>query len=421
MSRHLCVSVLLVFTVLSLGWSQCCFADDPTTVPTSGAKGSDSFVPDAHAASTYFVIPIHDEIGVVTTADMVKKMLAQADRVMPSIVILDVNSPGGMVSACDDITDLLIKWQTHSHVRVVSFVSKSAFSAAAVISMSSHEIYMVPNSTIGAAMIVLDHAKGWDIYNDPNWNGVTEKMASAYRAQDRAVVEFGGHDPLLLEGMSSTNIELWMAKDKDGKPKIYRGPDTGTSRRSSQFNHTDNGQSPDGAPLPPANATLFLKRGKILTLTGEEAVACGLANGEVDDLPMLLTTLGLSGATEASNVGIKLIDQRSHQVDTLRSEFLRHIQVVSRSREQAYSVGNDVDLLSQKQQDLQKVLASISRIRDLVRLNPWLLREDADSFDTRLGSVKTWVESTLSSDQRTIDRLTASHGQQTIIHVRPQQ
>ena len=208
-------SVLLLIATLLVGSH--CRAQVATTTPGVGTDDN----------PTYLVIPIRDEVGIVTTTEIVKKMLAEGDKFKPSVVILDIKSSGGQLLARDEIIDLLVKWQGRTNIRIVAYVTKNALSAAALIAMSCSEIYMAPEATIGGAKTVSlpERSRGWDIYDDPAWT-VNEKLAPApvLKAKDGkddpAAKELGDHDPLLAEAMSSTKIELWLAKDKDGKPKV---------------------------------------------------------------------------------------------------------------------------------------------------------------------------------------------------------
>lgn len=92
------------------------------------------------------VIPIH---GVVDQgmAHLVQRSVDEANAGGASAIVLDVNSPGGLVDAAFQIRDALLA----SKVPVTAYVAQRAYSAAALITLSARRIVMAPGSSIGAA------------------------------------------------------------------------------------------------------------------------------------------------------------------------------------------------------------------------------------------------------------------------------
>ncbi len=91
------------------------------------------------------VVPIHGTVDA-GMAHMVQRAVADAEARHEPIV-LDVNTPGGLVSAAFDIRDALVG----ARVPTIAYVAQRAYSAGALITLSARKIAMAPGASIGAA------------------------------------------------------------------------------------------------------------------------------------------------------------------------------------------------------------------------------------------------------------------------------
>ena len=189
---------------------------------------------EAQTAGTVHRVPVTGvvELGL---APFIERSLQEAAAAGAVAVILDMDTPGGRVDAAERISDAL----TDSPVPVYTLVNRRAFSAGALIALSTDHIYMRPGSVIGAATPV-----------DGSGTKAPEKIVSAMRSEMRALAEAAGLDPEIAAAMVDEDIEI------------------------------------EGV----------VEAGKLLTLTTEEATELGYAT-EVDDLAALLDELGHSGAS----------------------------------------------------------------------------------------------------------------------------
>jgi membrane-bound serine protease (ClpP class) len=187
----------------------------------------------AQDAPQVFRVPV---TGVVEMglAPFIERAIREAEDAGVSVVVLDVDTPGGRVDSAERIADAI----SDSSVPVYAFVNRRAFSAGALIALATRGIYMRPGSVIGAATPV---------------NGAgekaPEKIVSAMRSEMRALAEAHGLDPRVAEAMVDESLAI---------------PDV-------------------------------VEAGQLLTLTTEEAVRIGYAN-ETEDFTTLLDELGLAGA-----------------------------------------------------------------------------------------------------------------------------
>lgn len=171
------------------------------------------------------------ELGI---APFIERSLGEAAAEGVDAVVLDMDTPGGRVDAAERISDAL----TDSPVPVYTLVNRRAFSAGALIALSTERIYMRPGSVMGAATPV-----------DGSGQKAPEKIVAAMRSEMRALAEAQGLDPAVAEAMVDEDIAI------------------------------------EG----------LVDAGKLLSLTTEEAVRVGYAE-EAEDLSAMLADLGLADA-----------------------------------------------------------------------------------------------------------------------------
>ena len=161
----------VVFVALALAGA---FGTVRAAVPPSGGTG------DA------IVVPIEGTVDE-GMAHLVQRAVEQANATHARALVLDVNTPGGLVSAAFDIRDAMFA----AHVPTVAYVSQRAYSAGALISLSARTIVMAPGSSIGAAE---------PIPNDP-------KHVSALRAEFASTAARNHRDPVLAAAMVDKNVD----------------------------------------------------------------------------------------------------------------------------------------------------------------------------------------------------------------------
>jgi membrane-bound serine protease (ClpP class) len=121
-------------------------------------------------------------------AHLVERSVAEANQEHARAIVLDVNSPGGLVSAAFQIRDALFSAQEP----VDAYVSERAYSAAALITLTANRIIMGPGASIGAAEPI----------------PATVKTISALRAEFESTAERNHRDPKLAGAMVDKNVDL---------------------------------------------------------------------------------------------------------------------------------------------------------------------------------------------------------------------
>jgi membrane-bound serine protease (ClpP class) len=170
-------------------------------------------------------------------APYIERVLQEAQDNNAAAVVLQINTFGGRVDAAVQIRDALLK----SPVKSIAFIDTRAISAGALISLATNAIVMAPGGTIGAATPV--QSSGTET------KPTSEKTVSYVRKEFSATAESRGRDTKVAEAMVDSDVSI-----------------------------------------PGVTA-----RGKLLTLTTDEALELGIADFEASTLRAALDELGLKG------------------------------------------------------------------------------------------------------------------------------
>jgi len=128
---------------------------------------------------------IHEDImppAEKTTRDALK----MADSLNADLIVLSLDTYGGMVDVADNIRTALL----NSPIPVWVFIENNAASAGAFISIACDSIYMRPGATIGASTVV-----------DETGAKVGEKYQAFMRSRMRSTAEQNGRNPDIAEAM----------------------------------------------------------------------------------------------------------------------------------------------------------------------------------------------------------------------------
>jgi ATP-dependent protease ClpP protease subunit len=251
---------------------------------------------------SYCIVPVKGVVGVELNADYLEKALADAASRKPTAIVLEMDSPGGHCSEVEKLVAVIKKYQKDN--KLVLLVD-SAISAAAITGLSVKEIYMESSATYGAATpYYLEKGMPKD---------VGEKFFSIWRAAGRSSAEVGGHNPILGDAMIDNNVEL-VLDEAEGKKTIRLGPliQQGTLVDSGRRIIIDETRQ---------KSKLFKPAGKLLTMTAQETVECGLASGIADDYEELAKKLKLGKWTRCDCNGSALSNYWARAVEKIKSDF----------------------------------------------------------------------------------------------------
>lgn len=180
-----------------------------------------------------------------------KLAFEEAEALGAELVIIDMNTYGGEVSAADSIRTYLL----NAPIPVYVFINDNAASAGALISIACDSIYMKPGAKIGAATVV-----------NQSGEQVPDKYQSYMRATMRATAEAQGKDTLIVNGDTTL---VWKRDPRIAEamvdPKLF---------------------------VPGISDT-----GQVLTFTASEALANGFSEGTVNSIDEIIQRAGIEEYT----------------------------------------------------------------------------------------------------------------------------
>ncbi len=124
---------------------------------------------------------------------LTKKALQSARDTSADLILIHMNTYGGMLESADSIRTAILQ----SPIPVWVFIDNNAASAGALISIACDSIYMRPGGNIGAATVV-----------DQEGEVVPDKYQSYMRSMMRSTAEAKGRDPRIAEGMVDPRIMI---------------------------------------------------------------------------------------------------------------------------------------------------------------------------------------------------------------------
>lgn len=182
-----------------------------------------------------YIIPVEKEVERGLEAFLLRTT-EEAKEAGANHIIFEINTPGGRVDSASQIAKTL----QQIDIPTTAYIINEALSAGSYIALNLDTIYMRPNATMGASGVITADGTAAD-----------KKAQSAWIAAMKSAAESQGRDPIYAVAMADESVDL---------------PDY-------------------GAP-----------EGEFLTLTPNEAVEVGYAEGIMNNRVELLHELALSEA-----------------------------------------------------------------------------------------------------------------------------
>lgn len=137
--------------------------------------------------SSVYIIPIKGEINRATS-NFVRGIIDDLNKMDVEAIIFEIDTYGGLIEEAIKIKDAILD----TNIPTISFVNNKAESAGVLISISSENVVMSPNATIGSAETI------------PN----TEKVLSLWRAVLRDTAQYRNRDEGVIEAMADRDMEI---------------------------------------------------------------------------------------------------------------------------------------------------------------------------------------------------------------------
>lgn len=179
-----------------------------------------------------------------------QKAFDEAKKVNADLILIHMNTYGGMVVTADSIRTKIL----NSDIPVYVFIDNNAASAGALISIACNRIYMRKGANIGAATVV---------------NQTGEQMPDKYQSYMRSTMR--------------------ATAESHGKDTIINGTDT-------TYKWKRDPAIAEAMVDPDVYVKGVSDTGKVVTFTANEAVEYGFCEGVVDDVQELIEKAGLEPA-----------------------------------------------------------------------------------------------------------------------------
>ena len=195
-----------------------------------------------------YTFPIREEI-MPAVRHLTDKCFRQAQEQNSDLILIQLNTYGGLADVADSLRTAIL----NSPIPVWVWIDNQAASAGALIALAADRIYIRPGGSIGAASVV-----------DGNGQPMPDKYQSFMRAMMRSTAEAHGKRIVRIE-------------QGDTRWQWYRDP--AIAEAMVGRTHGD-------------STTV-----QVLTLTADEALRVGFAEGKASSLEEVLTSGGIESYT----------------------------------------------------------------------------------------------------------------------------
>jgi membrane-bound serine protease (ClpP class) len=242
--KHIIQSLVAVLTVLIL--TSQVYVQDSSDLSQLPGTITDTSQLNSQTRTIVYTFAIRDNIAAPTWR-ITQEALEEANALGADLVILQLNTYGGEVSAADSIRTKLL----NARMPVWVFIDDNAASAGALIAIACDSIYMKPGGKIGAATVV-----------NQTGDQVPDKYQSYMRATMRATAEAHGKDTIVR---ASDTLLVW-----------HRDPAIAEAM---------------------VDPRLFVEgvsdTGQVLTFTTSEAILHGYCEGAAESMEEVISKLGI--------------------------------------------------------------------------------------------------------------------------------
>jgi membrane-bound serine protease (ClpP class) len=250
---------------------------------TDRAIGQDASAPP-RAGPTGFQRPVVIRLDGVIDVRMNKffhRRLAQAERLGADLVVVEIHSPGGLLTTSLEIAERLrdVDW-----ARTVAFVPREAISGGAIVALGCDEILIGPQARLGDAGAITFSAELFAFVYVP-------AKAQSYLVRSvRDLAEAKGRPPELAEAMVDKDaLVYWRRANPNAAPEFqiirlrHEGDDARAAATAAGVDLNEWQLIEESGPE------------RFLTVNGQRAVELMLASSTAQSIDELGTELGVTG------------------------------------------------------------------------------------------------------------------------------
>lgn len=234
------------------------------------------------AQTKVYQLNLKDEINPAAWR-ATQKAFVEAKAAGASVLIIDMNTYGGMLDYADSIRTKIL----NSKLKTIVYIDNNAASAGALISIACDKIYMSKGATIGAASVV-------------NGQGevLPEKYQSYMRGLMRTTAETKGRNPKIAEAFVDPDAEV---EGINPKGKVL----TLTTNEAIKHGYCDGEASSIEDVLKQENITNYSTEVHVPTFT--DKIIRILTNPAVSSVLILLMIGGIYFELQSPGIGFALL------------------------------------------------------------------------------------------------------------------
>jgi hypothetical protein len=264
-----------------------------------------------------------------TVSQKAAALIIDASNKGPQAIILQIDSPGGRGNSMNIIADAILKTE---NCPVVAYISKGAYSAAAVVALACDAVYINSTAGIGAIGSATDRR-----YRDLDYADYLSIYSFDFELNDylytKVLAQKSGRPELLVQALIDKGVSVVEVANIDGsrsfiESKNRQATQTLTRTLCEGLSETELEN------ISPADIA-----GKVLNLSAKEAAELKLVDATAESVPDILAEMQLSDAkitpvpgiekvakkfaSARRNIadGIFLIEQYEQDIQTLSDQF----------------------------------------------------------------------------------------------------
>ena len=208
--------------------------------------------------------------------DALKNALVESADVGPLFILLELDTPGGRTDFARDIASAIhtIRRRCPVITYVKSEAQGEAISAGVAVALAGEKVFIAKNAVIGGATSYAVTKDGPTEFKKAYGEEIGAKFQSIWRGFLASTAEQGGRPGVLAKAMVDKDIEV-IEVEKHGKRHFIEPVN---KKPGDKVVHT------------------WSRKGSLLTLTGEEAVACTIADKNADSRQEVLKEMNAENA-----------------------------------------------------------------------------------------------------------------------------
>ncbi|MCH8212279.1 MAG: hypothetical protein IIB99_13030, partial [Planctomycetes bacterium] len=158
------------------------------------------------------MLSIHNDIRDITKGSL-ERRIAEAREAGASVIIFDMDTPGGLVSTTIEINDLI---RNLVDIKTVAWVNPDAYSGGSAIAIACDEIVMARSSRIGDAQVIFGGPGGVEAIPE----ALKPKVNTPVIDEFLTSAALNGYSEVLCEAFIIPEREVWWLENVETGERI---------------------------------------------------------------------------------------------------------------------------------------------------------------------------------------------------------